>query len=267
VTATPGEHYAALRARAEEDPAILAFWLGGSRGMGKPTEFSDFDIGIIVAEAAYEPFCRELGLAGPFQADWRPGVDLMVRTFPMFEAFATWGTDEAPYRYAFAHLKALVDKTGQAQALIDSKARLPTDAAADFIEASLDHALNQAFRGLKCLREGDAVASQLEAVEGINPLLDAMFALHGGRLRPYFKYLRWELDAFPLDLLPFDGVALMDSLAAVMTPRGAVALSELLAAVQALFRAAGRRRAFDGWGETLNWILTWRPTGANPTQT
>ena len=261
VTETPAETYAALLQRAEGDPAILAFWLGGSRGMGRPTEFSDYDVGIIVADDAYAPFCRELGFEGPFRADWRPGVDLMVRTFPMFDAFAAWGTDEAPYRYAFAHLKALVDKTGRAQALIDAKACVPTESVPDLIDASLDHALNQAYRALKCLRDGDPAASRLEAVEAINPFLDAAFALHGGRLRPYFKYLRWELDAFPLDRLPFDGPALMDRLAAVMTPGGGVVLSGLLAAAQATFRAGGHGPVFDGWGEKLEWILSWRPAG------
>ena len=265
---TPAETYAALLARAEEDPAILAFWLGGSRGMGRPTEFSDYDVTIVVAEAAYAPFCRELGLEDPFQADWRPGVDLAVRTLPMLEAFAAWGTDEAPYRYAFAHLKALVDKTGRAQPLIDARACVPTDAIPGFIHASLDHALNQAYRALKCLRDGDPAASRLEAVEGINPFLDAVFALHGGRLRPYFKYLRWELEAFPLDQLPFDGPVLMDRLMAVLASDGAVALSGLLAASQDAFRTAGHGGAFDGWGETLAWILGWRPpadaAGTNP---
>jgi hypothetical protein len=265
---TPAENYAALLARAQADPDILAFWLGGSRGMGRATRFSDFDVAIIVAEAAYGPFCRELGLGDSFQADWRPGVDLAVRTFPMFEASAAWGTDEAPYRYGFAHLKALVDKTGRAQALIDAKACVPADAIAGFIHASLDHALNQAYRGAKCLRDGDPAASRLEAAEGINPLLDALFALHGGRLRPYFKYLSWELEAFGLDQLPFDGSALLERLMAVLGPGGAAALSGLLAAVQDPFRAAGHGGAFDGWGEKLTWILGWRPpgdaTGINP---
>lgn len=259
VAETPSETYFALLRRAERDPSILAFWLGGSRGMGRPTVFSDYDIGIIVAEGAYEPFCRELGFEGPFQADWRPGVDLVVRTLPMLEAFATWGTDEAVYRYSFAHLEAQVDKTGRVQSMIGAKACVPADAAVEFIDASLDHALNQAYRALKCLRDGDPAASRLEAVEAINPFLDAAFALHGGRLRPYFKYLRWELETFPLDRLPFGGGALMDRLAAMMDPGGAVALSELLAAAQAPFRAGGHGRALDGWGEKLDWILTWRP--------
>ena len=254
--------YLALLDRARSDPDILAFWLGGSRGMGKATQWSDFDVGMIVAEDAYARVRRELGLAGDFQADWRPGVDLAVRTFPMFEAFAAWGSGESGYRYSFAHLRALVDKTGRAQALIDDKARVPPDAVRAFIHASLDHALNQAYRGLKCLREGDPAASRLEAAEGVNPFLDAVFALHGGRLRPYFKYLRWEFDTYPLDRLPLDGAALMDRLAAALSPGGAVALGALLADTADAFRAAGQGAAYDGWGETLAFILSWRAPAA-----
>jgi hypothetical protein len=53
-----------------------------------------------------------------------------------------------------------------------------------------------------------------------------------------------------------------------MAPSGALALSRLLAMTHETFRAAGHARAFDGWGETLDFILTWRPpadaTGTDP---
>jgi hypothetical protein len=251
--------FEALLRRAEHEPAILAFWLGGSRGMGRPTEFSDYDVGIIVAEAAYEAFCRELGLQDPFQANWRPGVDLAVRTFPMFEAFAAWGTDESPYRYAFAHLRALVDKTSRAQPLIDSKACVPNEAVAAFVEASLDYLINQLYRALKSLRDGDAAASRLEAAEAVKPFLDAVFALHGGRLRPYYKYLAWELETWPLAQLPFGPQELLDRLAAVLGERAALALRELAAATLPAFRAAGYTGAIEGWGEAMDWMLAWRP--------
>jgi hypothetical protein len=258
MTETAGETYATLLRRAEADPDILAFWLGGSRGMGRATEFSDYDVGIIVAEAAYEPFCRELGLQGPFQAVWRPGVD------PMLEAFAAWGSGEAPYRYAFTHLKALVDKTGRAQPLIDAKARVPPGAVAGFIEASLDYLINQLYRGLKCLRDGDPVASRLEAAEAVKPFLDAAFALHDGRLRPYYKYLALELETYPLARLPFGGQALLDRLAAVLGEHAALALRELAAASLPAFRAAGHTAAIDGWGKTMDWMIAWAPRATPP---
>jgi hypothetical protein len=261
-TAEGARTYEALLKRARDDPVILAFWLGGSRGMGQSTEHSDWDVGMIVAEDAYEAFCSELGLGDGFKADWRPGVDLSVRTFPMFEAFAAWETAERGYRYTFAHLKALVDKTGRAQPMIDAKARVPPDAVAGFIHASLDHALNQAYRGLKCLRDGDALASRLEAMQGINPFLDAAFALHDARLRPYFKYLAWELETHPLERLPVSSGDLSGRLADVMAPGGAAALAGLLREAEAAFREAGHGAVFDGWGAALRWILAGRPEGA-----
>jgi hypothetical protein len=253
---TGAQTYAELERRAREDPAILAFWLGGSRGMGRPTQWSDWDIGLIIADNAYEKFCAEIGLAEGFQADWRPGVDLSARTFPQFEAFADWNSDERGYRYTFAHLKALIDKTGRAQPLIDAKARVPAEAVTSFIHASLDHALNQAYRALKCLRDGDPLASRVEAAEGLNPFLDAVFALHDGRLRPYAKYLAWELTVHPLARLPMTPVDLLARIDAVLTPSGHGALSLLLADCEPALRAAGHGAAFDGWGDTLAWILS-----------
>ena len=255
---TPAEIYAALLKRAEEDPALLAFWLGGSRGMGRATEFSDYDIGIIVAEDAYERFCRQLGLEGPFQAEWRPGVDLMVRTFPMFEAFAAWDSDGWGYRYTFAHLKALVDKTGRAQPMIDAKARVPEVEVAPFIAAKLDYALNQLYRAMKCRRDGDPVASQLEAAEGVTPFIDALFAVHGGRLRPYYKYLTWELTDHPLAQSPLAAGPLVELLLAVLGPDGAGALQRLMVETKPLFCLHGHAATYEGWGEALGWMLRYR---------
>lgn len=259
---TGARTFEALLRRAQDDPNVLAFWLGGSRGVGRPTEHSDYDCFFVVDETAYPAFLSEFGLSGQYRMDWRPGIDLIAMTFPMLEATAPWTPAERGERYSFAHLKALVDKTGRAQPLIDSKACVPPDAVADFIHASLDHALNQAYRSLKCLRDGDTLASRLEAVAGINPFLDAVFALHHGRLRPYFKYLEWELGRHPLAGIPIASGALLTRLASVSGEQGGSALSQLLADCEVAFRAQGHGGAFDGWGATLPWILAGHPVGA-----
>jgi hypothetical protein len=129
------------------------------------------------------------------------------------------------------------------------------------IHDALDHVLNQAYRALKCERDGDAAASRLEAAEGVNPFLDAAFALHGGRLRPFYKYLAWELDTHPLDQLPFAAAELGQHLLAVLAPGGATALSRLLADSEPAFRAAGHAKAYDGWEGALAWILAGVPVG------
>ena len=251
--------YEALLKRAKEDPAVLAFWLGGSRGKDRPTEHSDYDIVILVAEDAYKTFCDELGLEGPFQGNWRPGVDLSVGTLSGFADAAAWDSAERWGRYGHADVKALVDKTGEAQPLIDAKACVPQEHVAGFIQASLDHAINQAYRALKCLRDGLPDASRLEAADGVDPFFDAVFALHGGRLRPYYKYLRWELETRPLTQLPTGGAELMDRALDVLGDGGGPALSALLSETQSAFRAAGHGAVFDGWGDKLDWILNGRP--------
>ncbi|HUO11572.1 MAG TPA: hypothetical protein VMU37_02340 [Caulobacteraceae bacterium] len=248
-----------LLRRAQDDPNVLAFWLGGSRGMGRPTEHSDYDCFFIVDQVAYPAFQAEFGLSGHHRMDWRPGIDLVALTFPMFEALAPWTPEERGGRYAFAHLNATIDKTGRTQPLIDAKACVPANEVASFIHASLDHALNQAYRALKCLRDGDPEAGQLEAAEGVAPFLDAAFALHGRRLRPYYKYLRWELETFPLDRLPFGADELLSTLAATLTVDGGPALCRLLAQSHDAFRQAGHGGAFDGWEGALAWILAGAP--------
>ena len=255
--------YEALLKQAREDPRILAFWLGGSRGKGRPTEHSDYDIVILVAEDAYEAFCRELGMESPFRNEWRPGIDLSVGTLPGFAAAGAWDSAERWTRYGHAHVKVLVDKTGQAQALNDAKACVPADAVPGFIYDSLDHAINQAYRALKCLRDGLPDASRLEAADGVDPFFDAVFALHGGRLRPYYKYLRWELEAWPLTQLPTGGPALLDRALDVLGSGGGPALSALLAQTREPFRTAGHSAVYDGWGASLDWILKGEP-GATP---
>lgn len=252
--------YEALLHRAKADPAVLAFWLGGSRGMGRPTENSDYDCSLVVADEAIDAFRAELGIEGAAKMGWRPGVDLMLMTPGELERFAAWGSDQMGHRYAFAHLRALVDKTGRVQPLIDAKARVPPEAIADFIEASLDYLINQLYRALKCLRGGDPAASRLEAAEAVKPYLDAVFALHGGRLRPYYKYLSWELETYPLDQLAVGPRELLDRLAAVLGDHAALALRELVAATLPACRVAGHTAAIEGWGEALDWMLSWSPT-------
>ncbi len=174
----------------------------------------------------------------------------------MFEAMAGWNEDRA-FRYSSARLKAAhrQDRSRPAAALIDAKACVPADQVSGFIHGSLDHALNQAYRALKCLRDGDAAASRFEAAEAVNPFLDAAFALHGARLRPYYKYLDWELATYPLDKLPFAPGELRGRLISVLEAGSAGALCRLLAESEAAFRAAGHGAAYDGWERTLPWIL------------
>jgi hypothetical protein len=215
------------------------------------TPYSDYDCTMLVADevlAEYRNKYKELG---------DPRIDLSVSTFDQFREYAGLGSPQAGHRYNFAHLKALVDKTGEAQKLIDEKGSVPSPEAAGIIRTALDHYINQVYRSIKCTRDGQQAGARLEAAEGINPLLDAIFALNG-RVRPYFKYLDWEFKNYPLlKPPPIDGPEFTAALLRVLTSADIRVQQDLLSRIEVLFRAEGYGEVFDGWGTDLSWMKTY----------
>ena len=80
--------------------------------------------------------------------------------------------------------------------------RLATVDAAEQRAILVDHSrldgwVNFAYRALKSHRDGRPLEARLDAVESVPWLLDVVFTL-AGRVRPYNKYLPWELRVHPL---------------------------------------------------------------------
>ncbi|UQU67080.1 nucleotidyltransferase domain-containing protein [Couchioplanes caeruleus] len=92
----------------------------------------------------------------------------------------------------------------------------------------------------KSRRDGDPVAARLDEAESTSWLLTTVFALHG-RLRPYNKCLRWELETYPLEA-PWD---------ATLPERVAADPVSLFPAVARLARERGLGDVLDGWGDDL----------------
>jgi hypothetical protein len=245
---SPSDALGRLLEVAREDSRILAVWLDGSRGKGLAGPLSDYDVSVIVAEGADAAFVASLRGGAP------PGLDLRVMSLPAFEGYAAWDGPQAWDRYNFAHLAPLVDKTGRIATLMAEKARVPADALAGFIDCTLDHFVNQTYRSLKAWRDGDAIAARLEAAQGVTPLLDALFALHGGRLRPYAKYLAWELATHPLERLPWPPDVLLDALLELLSAAPPDTQRLLLAGVETLARESGHGAVLDAWGDALAWM-------------
>jgi hypothetical protein len=64
----------------------------------------------------------------------------------------------------------------------------------------LDGYVNMAFRALKSDRDGRPLERRLDAAESVHWWLDVVFTLEG-RVRPYNKYLAWELREHPLSVV------------------------------------------------------------------
>ena len=183
-------------ARARVDPNIVGLYLGGSRGKGAATIHSDYDCDIVVLDEVSLEYRTRFGGDDA-------GFNLGVFGLSEFKAYAAIGSSREWDRYNFAHVRAHVDKLdGEIQRLIEDKAKMPAETAATRLPLTLDAYINFAYRSCKNARDGRALAAQLDAAESANHLLDLVFLLHT-RLRPYNKYLEWELAHWPLENLPW----------------------------------------------------------------
>jgi hypothetical protein len=231
--------YAAMLRRAQEDPNILGLYLGGSRGKGASTAHSDYDCDIVVADAVEAGYQARLGGDDS-------GFNLGVFGLSRFVAYAAIGSDREWDRYNFAHLRATVDKlNGQIQRLIEEKGTLPAETARQRLPRTIDAYVNSLYRALKNDRDGRPLAALLDAAESVPFLLGVIFMVNG-RLRPYNKYLEWELTRWPLPDLPWstpDFLGLVDAVA-----RGDItAQRAAFSGVRALVARHGLGGVVDAW--------------------
>src|SRR5206468_9475592 len=96
------------------------------------------------------------------------------------------------WRYAAAHADVVLDKTdGELARVVAEQESLPRGSRDAVVREALDGYINQTYRSLR-------YGTRLDAVEAIPHALRTIFAL-GDRVRPYNKYLAWELRHHPLD--------------------------------------------------------------------
>jgi hypothetical protein len=145
-------------------------------------------------------------------------------------------------RYVFRGAQILLDRLdGRIAALVAQQAT-PTQAeAAEWTRADLDGYLNFLYRAAKNHRAGQHDLARLEEIESVPWFLSTLFALHG-RVRPFNKYLRWELEAFPL---PAPWTA--DHIVPALIDRPAA----LFPALEKAVRAKGFGDVVDAWDMEL----------------
>lgn len=180
--------------RAKKDDRIVGLILTGGRGKGTFTENSDYDIAIITTEESVSDVKEEY-------KGKQNIIDIGVLPISGFRIYATVGTAEDWDRYTYAHIKAQIDKTGEIQKIIDEKGILPKDQALKAAKNALGGYLNSLYRSVKNRRDGNIFASHFDACESLPWLLTFLFAVEG-RVRPYNKFLKWELEKYPLKNLP-----------------------------------------------------------------
>lgn len=171
----------------DDDAAVVGLVLIGSRGFeGMATDRSDHDVIAVVTD-------------GHSWANSRSrSVDVIVVPLDDFPGYAMPGHAESWNRYTFVHARVLGDHLGgRITELVRAKARLSDEEGRHLARGALDAYVNSCYRSLKNVRDRRSTAAHLDAADSLPHLLTALFAAYG-RVRPYNKYLAWELRADPL---------------------------------------------------------------------
>lgn len=214
-----------LLTRAEADPRVRGVVLTGSHARGLATAHSDIDVTVVVEPGGRDGWQRvrtaELDLAA-------------ITVEQLADTSVHWA------RYSYRGARVLLDR-GIA-ALVRRQAEPTPEETGQWSEDFLDAYVNQLYRAVKSRRDGHHDAALLDERESVPWLLSAVFAVHG-RLRPYNKYLAWELATHPL---PGDwNTALTDVADRALA---------LFPAVERLARDNGHAGVLDGWGDDIDLI-------------
>jgi hypothetical protein len=220
-------------ARARAD--VLGLYVFGSRGRKfMVDERSDWDVCVVLASSgAQETFDRDFPFAH--------GALVEITTATLDEL-----RDESSEhgRYAAAHADVVVDKTdGELTRVVAGLEALPGGARDPVVREALDAYINQTYRSLR-------YGTRLDAVEAVPHALRAIFAL-GGRVRPYNKYLAWELEHHPLE--GWDAEELLALVDRVL--RGdREAQHQLFERIESAARTEGFGDVVDGWEPDVEWL-------------
>lgn len=143
--------------------------------------------------------------------------DLWVISLSYFKDYAAIGSPHEWDKYNFTHLKVLIDRNCRIQKLVDEKGKIPEDKVPNYVSNSLDGYINYVFRSVKCFRDGNIVGARLEAAGSVPLFLKVIFGLEG-RITPYYKYLEWELEKFPLKKFPMTSKDIIENLLIILSP-------------------------------------------------
>jgi predicted nucleotidyltransferase len=234
-----GASYEQLLATASADEAVVGIVLVGSRVVaGFATERSDHDVYVILSRDD-DRYAFVHGAA----------VETIPVTLDAFRTYALPGSGSEWDRPAFLNARVEIDKlNGEIGRLVARKARLEEDEARSLAAESLDAYINALYRSL---RNGDAgrwTEGHLDAAESIPPLLTALFALER-RVRPYNKWLMWELAAAPL---PIDRV--LERAEEILRTGDPAVQRGVFRDVEPIARARGISGIIDGWEPDLAYL-------------
>jgi predicted nucleotidyltransferase len=217
-----------LLARASGDDNVVGVIRSGSRGRGLYLhEDSDWDFFVVVRE-----------LRGEYPSEHGDRVEYAEITVERLASPPDWA------RPALLSADLLLDKTGEVATAVHTATTVDPATAGE----PLDGYINMYYRSAKNARVGLELASLLDAQESLPWFLQFLFNVHG-RIRPYNKWLEFELREHPL---PVDvDLALLRRIA---TTGEMAAQQELFRWTETLAREHGHDGTVDSWEPDVEWL-------------
>lgn len=232
------QEYERFVARARGDDNVLGLILTGSRGRDfRVRPDSDYDVRVVVRDRVVADYTTARGSA----------VEAVVLDEAAFARVGLPGSGTEWDRYSYVRCELVLDKGGGALArLLEAKARLSEDEAAALAPAALDDYVNSLYRSIRNHETGLMVEARLDAAESVPPLLTFLFALHG-RVRPFNKFLGWELVREPLEDEEWSAELLLPRLQRILGSGDLDTQRHLFVDVESLVRQRGLGRVIDLW--------------------
>ncbi len=217
---------------ARRDSRIVGVVVTGSRGRNAHVHAgSDWDLRVVVQDT-------EEAFADSLDTPHGSEVEVAASTLTAFRDSPEWD------RYSYTHVQVPVDKLDGAIArLVEAKGTLAETEARVLARESLGAYTNSLYRSLRDHGLGLGLAARLDAAESVSALLAALFALER-RVRPFSKYLHWELETHPLrDWEPVDVLRLIQA----ALEGGAEPQRTLFREVEPRVRVRGHGDVIDEW--------------------
>jgi hypothetical protein len=148
-------------------------------------------------------------------------------------------------------LPAAAIADGRIAELVRAKSTLPAGQARSLAAEYLDDYVNSYYRAAKNRRSGLEVEANLD--ESIPPLLSFLFAVHE-RVRPFNRFLRWELENHPLPGDAWSADSFLTQLSTVLSTADIPTQQHIFRAVEDLARTHGLDDVVDGWEPDLAWL-------------
>jgi hypothetical protein len=177
-------------ATATADPEVEGILLGGSRGAGVADAESDYDLEIVLSDAAFD---RRAAGGGQIKVSRDPDQPLLDLSYTCLRKLAEIAAETHWALPGYTTARVLYDKTGGLARVLQEMLTVPDERARADVLGWFDAYINAFYRSLKAWRRGNELGGRLQAAESAMHLVRVLFALER-RWPPYHDRLVQQLD-------------------------------------------------------------------------